>query len=217
MAPEIIRNQHFDHKVDIWALGVLLYELLHGKVPFPGDFLQEKLKNILEKENLQFTDQISDKAKDLLEKLLKKKPEERIEFQEIFRNPWVESFLKIYSLNLKDFIYENDNYTIKTKSSMVNTEGNYDFGKDSLERIPSENERESILRKEMQRYITPKNSARGGISKHGGDYSISERSERKSFPKTTEKEGKIAHTVSFLNFEEILSFFLRMSGFSKKS
>ena len=60
MAPEIIRNQHFDHKVDIWALGVLLYELLHGKVPFPGDFLQEKLKNILEKEKLQFNDQISD-------------------------------------------------------------------------------------------------------------------------------------------------------------
>ena len=34
MAPEMIKNQPHDHSLDIWCLGILLYELLHGYAPF---------------------------------------------------------------------------------------------------------------------------------------------------------------------------------------
>ena len=34
MAPEMIFDQEYDYRIDIWALGVLLYELLHGFAPF---------------------------------------------------------------------------------------------------------------------------------------------------------------------------------------
>lgn len=34
MAPEMLHNNPHDYRVDIWALGILLYELLHGKAPF---------------------------------------------------------------------------------------------------------------------------------------------------------------------------------------
>lgn len=34
MAPEIVKQQQYTEKVDNWALGVLLYELVHGKSPF---------------------------------------------------------------------------------------------------------------------------------------------------------------------------------------
>ena len=42
MAPEMVsrgKSGHakHGHSIDIWALGVLLYELLHGKEPFPGN------------------------------------------------------------------------------------------------------------------------------------------------------------------------------------
>ena len=42
MAPEMILNKPHDHKLDIWCLGILLYELLHGYPPFKGRNDNEK-------------------------------------------------------------------------------------------------------------------------------------------------------------------------------
>ena len=36
MAPEIFEKKQYDHRVDIWALGVLFYAMLFGTVPFKG-------------------------------------------------------------------------------------------------------------------------------------------------------------------------------------
>ena len=36
MAPEMIQNQAHNHTLDVWSLGILLYELVHGKAPFTG-------------------------------------------------------------------------------------------------------------------------------------------------------------------------------------
>jgi serine/threonine protein kinase len=34
MAPEMLKNEPHDYSLDIWCLGILLYELLHGHAPF---------------------------------------------------------------------------------------------------------------------------------------------------------------------------------------
>ena len=36
MAPEMVNNSSYNEKVDVWSLGILLYELIHGKAPFSG-------------------------------------------------------------------------------------------------------------------------------------------------------------------------------------
>jgi len=36
MAPEMLFKAEYDYRVDVWALGVLLYEMLHGCAPFKG-------------------------------------------------------------------------------------------------------------------------------------------------------------------------------------
>ena len=36
IAPEIVTNETVGYGTDIWALGVLLYELIHGTAPFRG-------------------------------------------------------------------------------------------------------------------------------------------------------------------------------------
>lgn len=42
MAPEMLLNKPYDFKLDIWCLGILLYELIHGYAPFKGKTNQEK-------------------------------------------------------------------------------------------------------------------------------------------------------------------------------
>jgi serine/threonine-protein kinase len=49
MSPEQLRNaKGVDHRADIWAMGVILYELMTGQLPFMGDNLGELFAAILE-------------------------------------------------------------------------------------------------------------------------------------------------------------------------
>ncbi len=41
MAPEMVFEKEYNFSIDIWALGILLYELLHGYAPFPAKNLEE--------------------------------------------------------------------------------------------------------------------------------------------------------------------------------
>ena len=36
MGPELLGHQFYDEKVDIWAIGIVTYELLFGNLPFHG-------------------------------------------------------------------------------------------------------------------------------------------------------------------------------------
>ena len=48
VSPELLKKKYYDHKVDIWGLGVLSYELLLGKVPFEI-FTESDFKKIVHK------------------------------------------------------------------------------------------------------------------------------------------------------------------------
>ena len=103
MAPEIILGKGYDYAVDIWAIGICLYEMLFGKLPF-GDNAEDPIEvygQILQAKGPAF-----DKKKimeltygtvDLLVRLLNKEPMKRIGkgkdgFKEIKEHSWFLEF-----------------------------------------------------------------------------------------------------------------------------
>ena len=68
MAPEMIKNQTHNHMLDVWSLGILLFELCHGKAPFRGN--QVKISAEICKGQINFRKGLSKEYKDLVQQLL---------------------------------------------------------------------------------------------------------------------------------------------------
>jgi serum/glucocorticoid-regulated kinase 2 len=79
LAPELLLGQGYTKTVDWWTLGVLLYEMLTGLPPFYDENTNEMYRKILS-EPLHFpsADVVPPAAKDLLTKLLNRKPDQRL-------------------------------------------------------------------------------------------------------------------------------------------
>jgi len=75
---------------DIWAMGVVLYTLIVGRLPFNGKSFKEITQSI-KKDRPKVPDElnISYELKDLIERLLIKTAKNRIYMDEIQRHPWI--------------------------------------------------------------------------------------------------------------------------------
>uniref|UniRef100_A0A668AUK6 Protein kinase N3 n=1 Tax=Myripristis murdjan TaxID=586833 RepID=A0A668AUK6_9TELE len=77
LAPEVLTDNNYTRSVDWWGLGVLIYEMLVGESPFPGDDEEEIFDSIVNDE-VHFPRFLSPDATSLIHKLLQKNPEERL-------------------------------------------------------------------------------------------------------------------------------------------
>ena len=77
--------------MDIWGLGILLYELMHGYSPYRAKKIDEIYDNIIKKK-MKFSSRISDEVKDLLNKILQIRPADRISIEGILMHPWVKKY-----------------------------------------------------------------------------------------------------------------------------
>ena len=93
MAPEIIREQPHDEKVDIWCIGVLLFELTSGTLPFQGETI-ESLKNNILNLKISWPKDINLDAKNLIIKILKIEPEQRISLTDMIQHDFFTKHLK---------------------------------------------------------------------------------------------------------------------------
>ncbi len=85
MSPEQTRGEMVDQRSDIWAVGVMLYQMLAGELPFKGDYEQAIMYSILNEEPEYITKVRSDipvKIEQILEKALAKNPDKRYQSME---------------------------------------------------------------------------------------------------------------------------------------
>lgn len=88
LPPEMIEGHEHDESVDIWSLGVLLYEFLVGSPPFETPDRQVTCQRIKEVD-IKFPDFVSVQARDLIQRLLQHDPQKRMPLQEIRSHPWI--------------------------------------------------------------------------------------------------------------------------------
>lgn len=88
LSPELIASKEYDDKVDVWALGVLAFELVVNSPPFEEDSKELTSKRIV-RGDLKFPNHISSDAQDLIAKLLRHNSKERMSLREVKQHPWI--------------------------------------------------------------------------------------------------------------------------------
>jgi len=94
LSPEMVAEVGYDHRVDIWAVGILLYEMLVGHSPFSSALTEtETKKRILNYRDGEFGYggwmNVPVPAQPLLRDLLRKDPSERLPLPEALAHDWV--------------------------------------------------------------------------------------------------------------------------------
>jgi len=82
LPPEMVNETSHDENADIWCIGVLLFELSTGRVPFDGRDLETVKANIL-RLNIAWPREIDPEVKDLISQILRLNPKSRLSIEEI--------------------------------------------------------------------------------------------------------------------------------------
>eukprot|EP00270_Netrium_digitus_P004337 TRINITY_DN1538_c0_g1_i4.p1 TRINITY_DN1538_c0_g1~~TRINITY_DN1538_c0_g1_i4.p1 ORF type:complete len:458 (+),score=25.06 TRINITY_DN1538_c0_g1_i4:125-1498(+) len=106
MAPEIIQHISYGPSVDVWSVGVILFTALCGFMPFYGSDSEVFAQVLQGDSHLDFQsspwDIISPMAKDIVQRMLRKEPSERISIEEALRHPWIASHCSSHVVSRMD-------------------------------------------------------------------------------------------------------------------
>ena len=100
LAPEILKGQPYTKCVDWFSFGILLYELICGKLPFK--LIDRKIDESVYEKQIEYPEKISMEARNTIGKLLVIEPEKRLRYNsseevknsEFFKNM---NFDKVYN------------------------------------------------------------------------------------------------------------------------
>lgn len=91
MSPEMLNSEAHSPKMDIWALGILLYEMLHGAPPYRGKNPKEQHK-LISLGNLIIGPHVSHSASQLIRSILQLQAQARPSILDILKSQWVQEF-----------------------------------------------------------------------------------------------------------------------------
>ena len=97
MSPELVNHEDYSKEIDVWSLGVLLYEMVHGYSPFRPDKPDFNAKDVIENirlHKLTFNNNVSEECKELIYHLLDEDPDKRYKVEDIFNSDFVKYYEK---------------------------------------------------------------------------------------------------------------------------
>lgn len=96
-APEIIMGHKYrGDKADIWSVGIILFAMLNGFLPFDGGDLNSTLR-LVKKGDYYLPPSLSVEASDLVQRVLQKRPEKRICMDDIWAHPLIKKYERYHA------------------------------------------------------------------------------------------------------------------------
>ena len=85
MSPQILKKGKYTTKSDLWSIGLIYYEMLHGRTPWPAQNEIELINGIYNKK-ISFAAEVSERSKDFIRRCLEIYEEERISWEDAFNH-----------------------------------------------------------------------------------------------------------------------------------
>ena len=99
MSPELVNHQGYGKEIDVWSLGILLYEMIHGYSPFRPNkpkFNEKEVMENIKNHNLIFGKTVSDECKQLIYHLLDPDINKRYSVEDIYNSEFVKKYERIH-------------------------------------------------------------------------------------------------------------------------
>lgn len=93
MAPEIILNDLYNIKADLWSFGIIMYELLYGTNPYNYPKSISNLGELMKSKKISFPNTLTPICINLLQNLLKVDPVERLSWNDFNNHEWFQQIL----------------------------------------------------------------------------------------------------------------------------
>lgn len=94
MAPEVITSREYSFTVDVWAVGVLAYEITTGELPFDGNG-EKDILNKIKSQQLQPTHKMSRECWNFIKSILNPPCDKRPTIEDVLNHPWLLSIKKL--------------------------------------------------------------------------------------------------------------------------
>lgn len=88
LAPEILKQVPYGKEVDLWALGVVVFYMLAGRLPF-DQTNQKLLFHAIKNHDYKMVAELSAEAKHLISSLMEPDPQKRLTAEEVLTHPYV--------------------------------------------------------------------------------------------------------------------------------
>ena len=104
VAPEVLKGKPYDKTVDLWSIGIIAYLLLCGFLPFDDEHSEREIARQTIQDPVPFPndiwDKLSNEAKEFVDGLLQKKPEDRMSITQVLESKWITKFCKTSEMRM---------------------------------------------------------------------------------------------------------------------